>query len=166
MRIYIVGFMGSGKSDYGKTLANILNFPFIDTDLEIENKTGHSIKSLFSQNGERFFRKMEFEVIKETIFKNNAIISTGGGLPAFSDNMDFMVKNGITVFLKPPFGEILLWLAQNKENRPLIQDKDGEELAVYLQNLYQERLPYYRRSHFIISPVHTSPELFSRILKL
>src|SRR4030042_3928468 len=98
--IYIIGFMGSGKSTAGKRLASALGWSFVDLDRKIEEFAGKTIPQIFSQDGEDYFRKIEADVLRSAGKLMKTVISTGGGTPCHGENMDFMVKTGVTVYLK------------------------------------------------------------------
>src|SRR5665647_886628 len=98
--VYIIGFMGSGKTTAGKKLAAALGWSFIDLDKKIEEHTGKIIPDIFSQNGEVWFRNVEAEVLRSLNELTNTVISTGGGAPCHDDNMDYMLETGFTVYIK------------------------------------------------------------------
>ena len=99
-RIYIIGFMGSGKTTAGKKLAAALKWSFIDLDLEIEKSQGKSISEIFSGPGEQLFRQIESETLHSLHIESDTVISIGGGTPCFCGNMDFMKKNGLVIYLR------------------------------------------------------------------
>src|SRR5664279_2631025 len=94
--VYIIGFMGSGKSTAGKKLASLLGWSFIDFDKRIEEHTGKPISEIFSQHGENYFRNLETEILKNLKAETDTVISTGGGTPCYGDNMDYMLETGLT----------------------------------------------------------------------
>src|SRR5512133_1334740 len=98
-RIYIVGFMGSGKSTAGKKLSSLLDWEFTDLDTKIEDIAGLTIPQIFSDLGEEQFRKIETRSLRDTGSYTKIVVSTGGGAPCHDDNMDFMLTSGITVYL-------------------------------------------------------------------
>ena len=97
--IYLIGFMGSGKSTLGTLLSNSLNFNFIDTDKLIEKRNSMSISNIFKTKGELFFRNEETKIIKEIIKLKKTIVSTGGGMPCFNNNIETLNKYGKTIYL-------------------------------------------------------------------
>ncbi|MCJ7616788.1 MAG: shikimate kinase, partial [Desulfobacterales bacterium] len=119
--VYIIGFMGSGKSTAGKKLASHLGWSFIDLDRRIEEHTGKSIPELFSKYGEDYFRDVEANVLKRLKSQTNTIISAGGGTPCHGDNMDFMLETGLTVYLKLTSVQLKYRLSESKGERPLIK---------------------------------------------
>ena len=120
--IYIIGFMGSGKTTAGKKLASLLGWSFIDLDKRIEEYTGKTIPEIFSQNGEDYFRIIETQLLRNLKSCTKTVISTGGGTPCYIDNMDFMIETGLTIYLKLTPAELKSRLSQSKGERPLIND--------------------------------------------
>ena len=150
MRIFLIGFMFSGKSTVGKKLATIMGYDFIDTDKYFEDKYKISIFDFFEKFGEEMFRKFEHEILKELIIKENTIISTGGGLPCFNDNMDIINDKGISIYLEMPFKAIINRQKNSKQKRPLLQNKNQEEIETYLLDLLTKREPIYQKSKITI----------------
>lgn len=153
MNIYLTGFMGSGKSRLGKHLAQALDLKCMDTDRLIEEKLGIGIPEIFSRWGEAFFREEETALI-HSIREENALIVTGGGLPCFNGNMEYMRLHGYTVYLQVPL-EILfgrLRERNNRESRPLLKDKSDSELRAYLEETLKNREKFYKEAHFIFDP--------------
>ncbi len=150
MLVYLIGFMGSGKSTAGKKLANKLGFEFIDLDHLIEQETGLSISEYFEKFGEEKFRELESKMLHKTSLLDKAVISTGGGTPCFFDNMDTINKNGVSVYLKADIPLIMSRLKGEKNQRPLIQNKTDEELRTYLSDLLAVREKYYEQAHIVV----------------
>lgn len=145
-RIYIIGFMGSGKTTAGRKLATLMGWNFIDLDKKIEDKAGISISEIFSDQGEKTFREMESEMLKSLENFENAIISTGGGAPCFNDNMDFMVRTGITVYLKLTPPQLMSRLISSTTVRPLIRNLQGEDLLKFIEKNLLLREKHYNRA--------------------
>jgi len=160
--IYLLGFMASGKSKYGKKLAKYLNRNFIDLDNYIEEKEKLSINEIFKQKGEEYFRNLETEILLENDFEN-AIISLGGGTPCFNDNMKFIEKNVFSVYLKLPLKVIIARLKQNKEKRPLVKSLEDDELVETVSNLYNSRIEYYRKANIHINALQSFKEIREKI---
>ncbi len=150
MRIFLIGFMFSGKSTVGKKLASIMNYNFIDTDKYFEEKYKISIFDFFEKFGEEMFRKFEHEILKELVVKDNVIISTGGGLPCFNENMDIINKEGISIYLEMPYNAIINRQKNSKQKRPLLKNKTQEEIETYLLDLLTKREPIYQKSKITI----------------
>jgi shikimate kinase len=151
--IYIIGFMGSGKSTAGKKLASLLNWTFIDLDKNIEEFTGKSIPEIFSQEGESYFRELETRLLRNLKTHSHTIISTGGGTPCHSDNMDFMLDTGLTVYLKLTPGQLKSRLAESKGDRPLIKDLKTTELQPFIEKKLADRRDWYERSELIVEGI-------------
>ena len=150
--IFLIGYMGAGKTTIGKQIAKHLEWPFVDTDLFIENRYHKAVPDIFAEKGEAFFRKMEQAILQEVTQFENTVISTGGGTPCFFDNMDLMNRTGITVYLKMPVSELLRRLITNKQERPLIKDKSPEELTQFITGSLEKREMWYNRAHIIFLP--------------
>ncbi|NPA54111.1 MAG: shikimate kinase [Aquificae bacterium] len=150
--IFLVGFMGSGKSTVGKILSEKTGLKFIDIDEEIEKKQGKKIKDIFKEKGEKFFRNLEKEEIKNLAQKEGFIVSTGGGLGANPENMKIMKKNGIVVWIDVSLDEILRRCGNDME-RPLLNQPYES-----LKNLYEERKKVYSQAHIHIQGENKVPE--------
>lgn len=140
---------GSGKSTYGKELAEKLGRKFFDLDEEIERMAGWVIPDIFAQVGEDYFRELEKSVLLMLIRLNEpAVIATGGGAPCFFDNMTLMNTSGSTVFLDTPMPTILDRIKRDKGSRPLVNAMNNDSLESDMQELYEKRLPHYEKASF------------------
>ena len=144
--IYIIGFMGSGKTTAGEKLASLLGWSFIDLDKKIEEYEGKSIPEIFSENGEEYFRITESRLLKKLDVGNNTVISTGGGTPCYSNNMDIMLESGLTIYLKLTPLQLRSRLSESKGDRPLIKNLDHEMLLSFINEKLSAREKYYKRS--------------------
>ncbi|HNP99511.1 MAG TPA: shikimate kinase [Bacteroidia bacterium] len=151
MNIFLIGYMGSGKSKTGEALAKALAFSFLDTDQLIEQQTGKSIRDLFYAPGPEEFRLMEKNLIRKLTEKTNQVISTGGGLPCYFDNMDWMNKNGITVYLEANAGLLFHRLVRNRTGRPLIENISDVDLMDQIQNHLMDRVPIYAQAQIKVN---------------
>ena len=151
--IYIIGFMGSGKTTAGKKLASLLGWSFIDLDKRIEEYTGKTIPEIFSQNGEDYFRIIETQLLRNLKSCTKTVISTGGGTPCYIDNMDFMIETGLTIYLKLTPAELKSRLSQSKGERPLINDLDQKELTFFIKEKLAVREKWYERSDITINGI-------------
>lgn len=148
--------MGSGKTRWGRALAQNLGCPFIDLDAEIQEKERKSIPEIFAESGESGFRELEQKYLRDLADFPPSIVATGGGTPCFFGNMDWMKKNGTTVYLKTP-PEILLERLKNaRAQRPLLSNVGKGELRAFIQNRLQEREPVYLQADFTLE--HTSDD--------
>ncbi|MGV8877852.1 MAG: shikimate kinase [Sphingobacteriaceae bacterium] len=166
-RIFLTGFMGCGKTTLGRKLASKLEGEFVDLDHLIEAKEGITIGEYFSAYGEDQFRKLESAVLKETPYSSNAIISTGGGVPCFFDNMDWMNEQGITVYIKLPAAVLASRLEQDNNQRPVLQANKGEALIAFIEQKLMAREPFYQRAKLIINGLDlTTDKLMLAISKI
>ncbi len=158
MRIYLIGFMGCGKSSLGKRLAKRLDYPFLDIDTETEKKAGQNVQGIFETHGETYFRSLEQEVLYATTEHDRAVIATGGGTPCFNDNMDFMNANGVTVYLKMAPQSLAYRLEYAQRKRPLIEGNKGDALLQLIYDKLAEREPVYMRSNCVIKGESAKPD--------
>ena len=149
-RIFLVGYMGSGKSSVGRLLAKKTGWPFIDLDLFIENRYRKSVSQIFSENGETVFREMEQHILREVSLFEQAVISTGGGTPCFHNNMALMKQSGITIYLKVSIPELTKRLEASKHSRPLIKNKTKEDLAAFITENLKVREVFYNAADMIL----------------
>lgn len=140
--------MGVGKTSIGKKLSKQLNWKFVDTDKLIEKKIGLPIPEIFNQLGEDFFREQEREILNEIASLENVVVSVGGGLPCFFDNMDRLNEIGTTVYLKLEPKYIVQRLLESKIKRPLIEGMTPIELQSFIENKLSERESYYSLSRY------------------
>ena len=165
MKIFLIGFMGSGKTTIGKKLAARLNCSFIDLDHVLQEKAGMTINEYFGVHGEESFRQLESEVLKSGNFPEDAVISTGGGLPCFFDHMQWMNANGRTVYIKLSPRGLASRLENNKDDRPLLRHKHGEELVKFIEEKLADREPYYNQAHIITEGLSLTAERLEEILR-
>jgi len=163
--IYIIGFMGSGKTTAGKKLASLLGWTFTDLDKKIEEHTGKTIPEIFSQNGEDYFRNIEKHLLRNFKSSKNILISTGGGTPCYSDNMDFMLETGLTLYLKLTPAELKSRLSESKGERPLIKDLDQERLQQYIEEKLADREKWYDRSEITVEGINLDINLLHSLIK-
>lgn len=151
MIIFLVGYMGCGKSTIGRALARRLKMDFLDMDPLIEQHCGKSIRKIFATEGEEGFRLHEKEVLAEIVTEQqDCIVATGGGAPCFFDNMEVMNRAGITVYFQMSPEKLAGRLEHGKAKRPLLQDKTQEELISFIRTNVEKRETYYLRSKLII----------------
>lgn len=144
-RVYLVGYMGSGKSAIGKRISFATKLPFYDMDTEIVKKMGMPIPEIFERYGEDYFRRLETDFLR-TFRDEYCIIATGGGVPMRKENREIMRKTGLVFFLNAPFHDIWRRIATDK-NRPIVQQSTRSEL----EELFKRRRPYYLNSaHFVV----------------
>lgn len=145
-RIYIIGYMGAGKSGVAKRLAARIGWQSCDTDSMFEEKYRITINDFFAKYGQDLFRKLESEILHSTAQMDNVVVATGGGTPCFFDNMDFMNNNGLTVFLSMSAKSAAIRLSQTRKKRPLTKGLSGDELLHFVEQQYEQRLPFYTQA--------------------
>jgi len=153
MTLFLVGYMGSGKSVIGNKLAKILNYNFIDLDDYIEEKEDASIKVIFETKGEIYFRKMESLYLQDLINLENAVVSLGGGTPCYGNNNNLILdsENSISIYLKASIPTLSNRLFEEKSKRPLISHIETKnELNEFIGKHILERAPFYEQSTFVI----------------
>lgn len=144
MRVFLVGYMGSGKSTIGKKLSKRLGLKFIDLDQLISQDENQSITQLIENKGEEYFRIKEKQILIKASKMPQVLIATGGGTPCFFDNMELIKSNGVSVYLKLDEKTIVKRISQNLESRPLLKGKDPDELAEFVSEHLDSRVPYYK----------------------
>ncbi len=147
-RIFLIGYMGAGKTTLGKALARALGVPFIDLDWYIEERFHKSIPQLFAERGEDGFRTVERNMLHEAGEFEDVVISTGGGTPCFFDNMEYMNAQGATVFLDVPVDVLFRRLQGATRQRPILQGKTDEELRTFIAEALAGRMPHYARAQY------------------
>jgi shikimate kinase len=161
-RIFLVGYMGSGKTTMGKLLAHQLGLNFLDLDAHIEGKFHRTIAQIFEQEGEAGFREIERRFLHEVAEFEDVVIATGGGAPCFYDNMTYMNEQGITVYLKMSVDQLAERLALSKTGvRPLISNKNKAELQQFITEGLSKREGFYNCVKHIISG--TDEEIINQI---
>ena len=155
--------MGSGKSTVGRKLSSAAGLNFIDLDKYIQTREGRTVKDIFNDEGEDYFRQTEHSVLKEIIEKDNFVLSCGGGTPCFLDNMTMMNKNGITIYLQMPVGVLHSRLLNSPDNRPLLKEIPGDKLRNYIAITLKEREKYYKMAHHTVGAINLE---ISSVVKL
>lgn len=147
--VFLIGYMGSGKSTAGRKLARMLGYAFEDTDELITTMTGKTIEEIFDSDGEDAFRTLEHSVIRSLAGRVNTVIATGGGAPCYFDNLSVMQHNGITVYIKLHPLSIVKRLSQSKTNRPLIKKIGHDQLLPWVTRHLEQRALFYEKAHII-----------------
>lgn len=161
MRIYLIGYMGSGKSTLGRRLSEHLKLQFVDMDHYIEMRNHKTIPQIFAEEGEAEFRKKERKALKELSEFSDIVIATGGGAPCFFDNMDVMNNSGKTIYLNIDPAILADRLIKSKTERPLIKGKTKEELVTFIDDTLNKRNHFYKQAKFHI----TRPDIELKVIE-
>lgn len=146
--VFLIGFMGSGKTHWGKVWAKQSGMLFYDLDEVIENAAGKPVAHIFEKNGEDYFRKIERDALHGFAGKNNCIIACGGGTPCFYNNMQWMNENGFTVYLSASPQYIYDRVIGEKTKRPLLKKINDSEILFFIEQKIKEREPFYKQATF------------------
>jgi len=152
MRIYLTGYMASGKTRLGKQLSARLGYAFADLDDMFEAHSHISIADFFSKYSEAGFRKLEAEILKETFQMERTVIATGGGTPCYGDNMQLIRSNGFSIYIRHEPGLLAARLLQIKKSRPVLSHIPDMELPAFIQQHLKEREFFYQQSDLEFCP--------------
>ncbi|MBC7887676.1 MAG: shikimate kinase [Ferruginibacter sp.] len=148
--VFLIGFMGSGKTHWGKIWAAVNQLSFVDLDEVIENKAGKSVAAIFDTMGEDHFRELEAAALRTCIDLKNTIVACGGGTPCFYDNMQWMNDHGTTIYITCTFEEIYQRILAEKEKRPLLKKINRAELIFFIEQKLKEREPFYKQAKSMV----------------
>lgn len=148
-RIFLIGYMGAGKTTVGKHLSSRMGLSFVDLDAYIEARHHKAVRELFAEQGENAFREIERKMLHEVAAFEDVLISTGGGTPCFFDNMDFMNQTGQTVYLKVSAEELTKRLETCKQTRPVLQNRTGDSLFLFVNENILKRELFYKQASVI-----------------
>lgn len=158
MKIFFIGFMGSGKSTWGRLIAEQLGKTFFDLDDIIENRVNMKINDIFEKKGESYFRKIEGVCLRELHELNDFILACGGGAPCYFDNMALMNSMGVTVWMNTPKHVMATRLLEEAEHRPLVKGMSPGKLQEFIDDKLEERLQYYSQARLVIDPTAITPK--------
>lgn len=152
MKIVLLGYMASGKSTLGKHLAEKMQVPFIDLDMYIETQEKMTIKSIFKEKGEIYFRKIEHLYLKELLEDNtNTVLSLGGGAPCYAGNMNLISTSKVlSIYLQASIPTLSNRLLKEKRNRPLIADIPNDAVPEFVAKHLFERVPFYEKATYTV----------------
>ena len=151
MKIFLIGFMGSGKTYWGRKLSEKLRLPFFDLDEQIETSEAKKISQIFADEGEEYFRLLEkdtLHIITES--HDSFIMATGGGTPCYFNNIEFMNKAGISVWINTPVDLLHERLLKDKNERPLIKDLNDAQLRSFIIKKFSDRKIYYEQAEMVV----------------
>jgi shikimate kinase len=157
--VFLVGFMGSGKTTVGQLLADALGYAFVDTDEAIIQNTGKSIEVLFAEKGETYFRNLESKLLIELCRQKKIVVATGGGMPIYNDNMAMMKKKGCVIYLSIGLQRITERLADDT-SRPLYKSKTKPQLL----DMMKQRRPIYDTADFKVLAYRPASAVVQRII--
>lgn len=158
MRIFLIGFMGSGKTHWGKQLASQMKIPFFDLDDEIEKQKNKTVTQIFAECGEEAFRIKEKETLERLIDENGSmVLSCGGGTPCFFNNIERMKKYGVVIWLNTHVEVLLERLLKEKNERPLIKNIPDAEMRSFIVRKLNERRMYYEQADLVIDKEDSMP---------
>lgn len=167
MKIYLLGYMGSGKSTVGKKLSERSKLDFIDFDTYIEKGSGKTIAEIFELEGEEKFRQLEHDYLKKILDIKHAVISLGGGTPCFNNNIDLINENGTSIYIETNVESLVARLLKAKRKRPLIKGMNEVDLKFFIEANLEKRNPVYRQAHHTIKvEKHSIDEVVDQIIKL
>jgi shikimate kinase len=166
MRIFLIGFMGSGKTHWGTRIAEKLQIPFYDLDAVIVNNEGMNISEIFVNKGEEYFRYIEKQTLEDlTTREENFVLSAGGGTPCFFNNIDFMKRNGKVLWLNTSLEALNQRLIKEKMSRPLLKGITEMGLRAYIIRKLSERKMYYEQADLMVHEETTDLESFINMLQ-
>jgi shikimate kinase len=147
IKVFLVGFMGCGKTYWGRQLGQKLGIPFFDLDKQIEEKEGRTINEVFAEEGEEYFRLLEKDVLHlVTESHESFVLATGGGTPCYYNTIDYLKKQGTVIWINCSVDCLFNRLKEEKEARPLIKDLSDEQLHTYIVKKYADRKIYYEQA--------------------
>jgi shikimate kinase len=160
MKLYLVGFMGCGKTTVGHDLAERLKLPFFDLDELVEAAEKMTVKEIFAERGEPYFRMRERDILRSTRYLERAVVATGGGTFTFDDNIQFIQSEGYSIHLSAPFALLRSRIGEKAAERPMFRD----DLATH--ELYKNRLRFYNAADLTVElrDDQTVHELVERIV--
>lgn len=160
MKLFLVGYAGSGKSTFARHLSRRMASRYVDTDKCVEQMVGATIADIFLYEGEKYFRRAEREALESVASEEgDIIVATGGGLPTWSDNMEWMNSQGVTIYLRRSAEQILGRLSDfGRQKRPLFRGKSDEELLEFMHQQMAEREVYYAKAQIVLDCTTLSDE--------
>ncbi len=150
-RIYLIGMPGSGKSTSGKRFAKALGWSYADLDKLVAIRAGKRIPEIFATAGENTFREYEREALHETLVSTRLVVGCGGGTAAWHNNIDWMLANGLVIWLDIPENELLERLLRSRTDRPLFPSRDADDIRQRLHELFEKRRPYYEKAQMRVT---------------
>lgn len=147
--IFLIGYMGCGKSTLGRSVSALTGMQFIDLDGYIEGRFHRTVSDIFAERGESGFREIERAMLHEVGEFEDVLVACGGGTPCFFDNIDWMNSHGTTVYLDTSIDKLFTRLKRGRHKRPLIADKSDDELREFIVNALESRMAHYSRANSV-----------------
>ena len=151
MKYYLVGYMYSGKSTFGRRLAAAKGMDFLDLDRAFEERYHYTVPRFFATFGEAAFRKLETQILRDTAQLDNVVIATGGGTPCHSGNMDFILANGTAIYMQMGIDNLMDRALHSRNPRPLMRGLSPEEVRSKIERQMEEREGVYLRAHIVVN---------------
>lgn len=164
MKIYLIGFMGSGKTYWGRLWAAANEMPFYDVDEAIEMAENKTVLDIFEKKGEDYFRVVETRELRKMQPYEDCVIACGGGTACFHGNMEWMNKNGLTIYLHATPAELLEKIMEEKDKRPLLKKVNEAELLFFIQKKLEERRPFYEQAKIQLRVQSLNEQVFKKII--
>lgn len=157
--------MGCGKTTLAKKLSARLSYQLVDLDHEIEERVGVSVANYFSTHGEDAFREMESNTLKTVDYNENTVVATGGGTPCYFDNIEWMNREGLTIYIEMSPAALANRLHKGKAKRPLLKTLDAEEMIDYITDKLKERNAFYRQAALIVNGLGLTVEMLEELIR-
>lgn len=164
-KIFLIGLMGAGKSYWTKKMSKWMKSGGYDLDALIEMNEEKTIAEIFREDGEDYFRKIESKILKWFKEKKKYVLATGGGAPCFNNNMEWMKKEGVVIWLDESIEVLVKRLVNEKEHRPLITHLDEKQLTCFLQEQSAYRASFYQQAHYRLSTEQISELGLKKIIQ-
>jgi shikimate kinase len=151
MRVFLIGFMGSGKTHWARHLSQKLNIPFFDLDEQVVSHEGKAINEIFAEKGEEYFRLLEkdtLHIITES--HESFVMATGGGTPCYFNNVEYMNQSGTTVWINTPLETLYTRLMRQRSARPLLKDLSDDQLKGFIIKKFSDRKIYYEQADVVV----------------
>lgn len=161
MKIYLIGFMSTGKTHWGRAISQKLNIPFFDLDEQVESAEGKTISEMFNQKGEEYFRLKEKDILHIISESHDTfLMACGGGTPCFYNNIDYMNKMGLTVWVSSSIDTMHQRLLKDREKRPLLQGLSDEQVKGYIIKKLADRKIFYEQASLTVVEENVTDEQF------
>lgn len=165
IKLFLLGMPAAGKSYWSQVLKKELSLPDYDLDMLVSTMDERSVEEIFAEDGEIYFRKAETKMLRLFADKKQFILATGGGTPCHSDNMEWMNKQGITIWINEPIHVLTQRIVSDTTQRPLLHKKQGNELSDYLSKTLEQRQSFYETAKHTVGGESLSATTFAEIIQ-